>query len=361
MKASGVNIVLLFLTIIGQAYAQGVGSIGAAYQYGFNLNPKNNREFGNTVPSGLELNFRKQKIGDQFWEKLFNYPQTGWSLSFIDHRNKYLGSTIAVNRYMNYVFMRKRKVESFVRLSAGCLYASNIYKNKDNTNKNYNNAISQHLCFSAELGWGLVVYPTSRLAFDLGATVVHFSNGAMAQPNDGLNLVMLKCGVGYSFGDRRTMSLKHPEALENDRRVKYNVYIGAGYKQIDYDNEEKYGLFTMSFNLDKKVSRVNAFNIGIDFFSNKAVQYIIEKNPDFRGKDFRRVGVSVGHEFFIHKLGILTQVGYHVYSPYPAFSPFYQKFGLKYYFNDVFFGAMNLRIFNLEISDEITWGIGVRL
>lgn len=351
---------LLFL-VVSYACAQKIYNFGVAYQYGSSFNYGGEPEFGNTVPSGFELNFHQQKIGNEHWEKIFNYPQTGWSLSFIDHRNKYLGSTIALNRYMNYVFIRKKSLELYLKLSAGFLYATKIYGHNDHANKNYNSAISQYLNFSAELGLGVSIYPTSRWSLNLGATLMHVSNGAMSQPNDGLNLLMFKCGAGYIIGDRKEMKFKQPEALEEDRSVKYNVFLGSGIKQIDNDNEEKYRLLTMAFYADKKVSRVNAINVGVDVFMNRAVEYIIENSAKHRGKDFKRIGISAGHEFFINRLGVLTQFGYHVYSPYPAFSNFYQKFGLKYYFNDIFFAAVNLRIFKFEISDEITWGIGVRL
>jgi hypothetical protein len=351
---------LLFCVMLN-IRAQNLYNVSLSYQYGSSFNYGGEPEYGNTVPSGVELNFNKQRCGEEHWEKIFNYPQTGWSLSLIDHRNKYLGSTIALNRYMNYVFLRKKRVESYLRLSAGFLYPTKIYGDNDHANKNYNSAVSQHLNFSAELGLGVNIYPTSRWSLNLGATLMHVSNGAMSQPNDGLNLLMFKCGAGYNIGDRKEMKFKQPDALEEDRSVKYNFFLGTGFKQIDNDNEEKYRLLTMSFYADKKVSRVNALNAGIDVFMNRAVEYIIERNPEYKGKDFKRVGISAGHELFIGKLGVLTQFGYHVYSPYPAFSNFYQKFGLKYYFNDMFFAAVNLRIFKFEISDEITWGVGVRL
>ncbi|MBP7807979.1 MAG: acyloxyacyl hydrolase [Bacteroidia bacterium] len=360
MKKVKIIITILSFFVL-RMFSQSIYNLGAAYEYGFNFNNASEREFGNTVPSGCELSFYKQRKGDQYWEKIFNYPQTGWSLSFIDHRNKYLGSTIALNRFMNYVFARKKKVESFVRLSAGFFYATKIYKKNDHANENYNNSISQHLSFSGELGLGITVYPTSKLSFNLEVTGMHYSNGGMSQPNNGLNLVMFKAGAGYIIGDKKNLVYKNPDAEEDDRGIRYNISLGTGIKQIDNDNEEKYRLFTISSYVDKKISRVNAINAGVDVFVNRAVEYIIENSAEHRGKDFKRVGISAGHEFFIGKVGVLTQFGYHVYAPYPAFSDFYQKLGIKYYFNELFFAAVNLRVFKLEISDEINWGIGVRL
>lgn len=351
----------LFLLFANGVYSQKVYDIGAAYQYGLNFNNASEQQFGSTVPFGVEVNFHRQRIGNEYWEKLFNYPQTGWALSYINHQNKYLGSTIALSRSMNYVFVRKKSFETYIKISAGFLYATKIYEKNGHANDNYNNAISQNFNLSAELGAGVIVYPASKLSFKAEVAANHFSNGAMSQPNDGLNLIMFKLGAGYIIGERNKDNFIQPAEEENDKRVRYNLYIGTGFKHIDNDNEEKYRLFSMSFYADKKISHVNAFNVGVDIFMNRAVEYVIENSPIHEGKDFKRIGVSAGHEFFIYKLGIMTQFGYHVYSPYPAFSDFYQKFGLKYYFNDCYFVGLSLRVFKFEISDEITWGIGVRL
>ncbi len=176
MKTGRVIFVSFFLVFASYIYPQDFYNIGIAYQYGLNFNNASERQFGLTSPSGIEINFHQQRIGNGYWEKLFNYPQTGWSLSYIAHQNKYLGSTIALNRYMNYVFVRKKAFETYIRLSAGFLYATKIYEHNSHSGENYNNAISQNINLSAELGAGVIVYPSSRLSLKLEATAAHFSN-----------------------------------------------------------------------------------------------------------------------------------------------------------------------------------------
>jgi hypothetical protein len=172
---------------------------------------------------------------------------------------------------------------------------------------------------------------------------------------------MFRLGAVYVIGNRETINFKDPETEEDDRSVRFNFTAGSGIKQFSPENEEKFLQTTFSFYTDKKISRVNALNLGFDIFMNRAVEYAIENDNRYKGKDFKRIGISAGHEFFIHRVGILTQVGYNVYSPYPAISSFYQKFGFKYYITDLFFVTFTNRIFEFSISDEITWGIGARL
>jgi hypothetical protein len=351
---------LLFLASF-DSRSQKVYDIGAAYTHGVNINKVSDREFGQTIPMGIEINFHRQKDGDKYWEKLFNYPQTGWSFIFIDHRNKILGQTFALSRYVNCVFWRSRSFEAYVKLSQGIMYATKFYESGTWFNEHFNNAISQPVNFSEELGLGFNIYPAKYFGINFAVTFDHYSNGAISQPNDGLNLMMFRLGAVYMIGNRKEISFKQPEPEEDDRSIRYNITAGSGIKQFSPENEEKYQQTTISFYADKKLSRVNALNLGFDLFMNKTVEYFIENDNAYKGKDFKRIGISAGHEFFIDKVGILMQVGYHVYSPYPAISSFYQKFGFKYYISDLLFVTFTNRIFQFGISDEITWGIGARL
>lgn len=360
-KFKSTVLIWLLLFTSFNSHSQNAYDVGAAYTHGLNINKVSDREFGQTIPIGVELHFHKQKDGDKYWEKLFNYPQTGWSLTWVDHGNKILGNTFALNRYLNYVFWRRKKIETYLKFSQGVMYATKFYESGTRTNEHFNNAISQSVNFSEELGLGINIYPARHFGINFATTFMHFSNGAISQPNDGMNLLMFKLGAVYVIGDKQNIDFKQPEADEDDRYVKYNITIGSGIKQFSPDNEEKYRLTTCSFYADKKLSRVNAVNLGFDIFMNRAVEYAIENDNRYKGKDFKRIGISAGHEFFIYRLGILTQVGYHVYSPYPAISSFYQKFGFKYYITDMLFVTFTNRIFEFAISDELTWGIGVRL
>lgn len=361
MKLRVIIFVFLFFSSVGILRSQEVYGLGVSHQQGLNLKIPAAQSFGSSSPFGVEVNFHKQKRGNDYWEKQFNYPQTGWSLSLIDHKNQFLGSTLALNRYINYIFLRNKGLELYLKLSQGIMYATRTYVAGGHENENYNDAFGQKINFSQEIGLGINLYPTNKWFLNLGATAIHFSNGAMSQPNDGLNSLMFKLGVGYVIGDKAKMEFIEPDAEEDDRTIKYNIYLGAGFKQIDIVNEEKYNLFTMAFYADKKISRINALNAGVDIYMNRAVEHQIGNDPEHKGKDFKRIGISAGHELFIGKVGILTQLGYHVYSPYPAFSDFYQKFGFKYYVSDLFYLTFTGRIFNLEISDEVSFGIGVRL
>lgn len=350
----------LFFSEILNAQTKKVYTIGGSYLIGSNINKNSDREFGPTNPMGAEVFFHRNHDGSKYWEKVYNYPHTGWSITWIDHRNKTLGNSFALNRYMNYVLWRKKYVEFYIKAAVGIMYATKTYETNSNNKDRFNNAISQPVSFSEQLGLGLYMYPVNYLSILIATTMTHFSNGAISQPNDGLNIWLLHLGLAYTTHQINASFYKQPAYEEDNRRIRVNINMGSGVKQLTPEDKTKYPLFSFSLYADKKLSRVSAINVGIDGFLNYGVKHAIENNTVYKGVDFKRFGVSAGHELFINRVGFLAQVGYHFYSPYPDMSRFYQKLGLKYYITDKLFASITLRTYKLQVSDEITAGIGLR-
>lgn len=76
--------------------------------------------------------------------------------------------------------------------------------------------------------------------------------------------------------------------------------------------------------------------------------------------DYKRVGVFVGHELFINKLSIETQVGYYIYKPFKEDLDIYNRLGLKYYLTDNVFVVGGLKT-HLFVAEAFEFGIGIRL
>ena len=76
--------------------------------------------------------------------------------------------------------------------------------------------------------------------------------------------------------------------------------------------------------------------------------------------DFKRVGVFLGHELFINKLSLVTQLGYYAYYPFDFEGRVYNRIGLKRYFGDKVFGAVTLKS-HAAAAEAVEFGIGIRL
>ena len=77
-------------------------------------------------------------------------------------------------------------------------------------------------------------------------------------------------------------------------------------------------------------------------------------------EDYRRIGIFAGHELFINKLSLLTQLGYYVYYPYDFEGRTYFRIGLKRYFGEKLFGALTLKSHGAK-AEAVEFGIGIRL
>jgi hypothetical protein len=98
-------------------------------------------------------------------------------------------------------------------------------------------------------------------------------------------------------------------------------------------------------------------------FLKELIYYYSVAFPEYDVKgdeDWKRIGVFVGHELFINKMSLVTQLGYYVYYPYDFEGRIYNRIGMKRYFGDKFFGAITLKSHGAK-AEAVEFGIGVRL
>ncbi|MFC7666088.1 hypothetical protein ACFQT0_00550 [Hymenobacter humi] len=60
------------------------------------------------------------------------------------------------------------------------------------------------------------------------------------------------------------------------------------------------------------------------------------------------------------QLAFVSHLGLYVYAPYKSSTFYYERLGLKYHFNDVVFGAVDLKI-HRGAADVIEFKLGAKL
>jgi hypothetical protein len=115
------------------------------------------------------------------------------------------------------------------------------------------------------------------------------------------------------------------------------------------------------------LNRKSAIQLGTDvFFSTflkELIYYYSVAFPEYDvtgDEDWKRIGVFVGHELFINKMSLVSQLGYYVYYPYDFEGRVYNRVGLKRYFGDKYFGVITLKSHGAK-AEAVEFGIGVRL
>ncbi|GMN10579.1 hypothetical protein MTsPCn9_24460 [Croceitalea sp. MTPC9] len=314
-------------------------------------------------PGGLILGFNRKRFGEEEWESEFGYPDTGFTFAYQDMKNPVLGKNYGVYAHYNFYFL-KRNVQ--FRIGQGVAYNTNPYDRNTNFR---NNAYGSHLLSSTMV---MLNYHKENLVagfgFKAGFSLIHYSNANFKAPNTSTNTAALNFGFTYDLD--RGMQYEYIPRVAREKLtepLRYNLVLRGGLNESDVINSGQYGFVILSAYADKRLGRKSAIQFGTDiFFSNFLKELIRFQSTSFpemnvdADADFKRVGLFIGHELFINKMSILTQLGYYVYYPFDFEGKVYNRIGLKRYFGDKVFGSITLKS-HAAAAEAVEFGIGVRL
>lgn len=314
-------------------------------------------------PIGLILAINKKTYGHEEWERTYNYPDTGFSFVYQDFNNSTLGHNFGLYAHYNFYFF-KRKLQ--FRIGQGVAYNTNPY----DKNLNFrNNAFGTHLLSSTYVMLNYYrEYITKHLGIKAGISIVHYSNANFKAPNTSTNTFSLNAGLVYSLDERESSPYIRKELRADfGEPIRYNLAFRTGLNESDVINSGQFPFYIFSAYADKRLGRISALQVGADvFFSNFLKELIRFQSISFpelnvdAGDDFKRVGLFIGHELFINKMSVISQLGYYVYYPFKFEGQVYNRMGLKRYFGDKWFGAVTLKSHGAK-AEAVEFGIGIRL
>lgn len=313
-------------------------------------------------PEGVILSWNKKTFGNEAWEQRFNYPDYGASFIFQNLRNEVLGNNFGLYAHYNFYFFKRHLM---LRLGQGIAYNTNPY---DKVENHKNIAFGSHLLSSTYV---MLNYKKARLlnrvGLQTGLSFVHYSNANVKAPNTSVNTVAFNLGLTYDIDEEDADYIANLNDEKFTEPIKYNLAFRTGINQSDIIGSGQFPFYVVSAYADKRLSHVSAIQLGADvFFSNFLKELIYYQSVSFPeenvegDEDYKRVGLFAGHELFINKMSIETQLGYYVYYPFDFEGRTYIRIGLKRYFGDKFFGAMTLKSHGAK-AEAVEFGIGVRL
>jgi len=140
----------------------------------------------------------------------------------------------------------------------------------------------------------------------------------------------------------------------------------TGVNESDVVGTGQFPFYVFSAFVDKRINRKSALQLGTDLFYSKFLKELIYYESIAYGTsndyDYKRVGVFLGHELFLNKISLITQLGYYVYYPYDYEGNIYLRLGLKRYIGKKrkWFGSISLKT-HWARAEAVEFGIGVRL
>jgi len=313
-------------------------------------------------PEGFIFSWNKKTFGEKSWQHRYNYPDYGASLLFQDFKNDNLGNALGLYAHYNFYFFKRNVM---LRIAQGLVYNTNPYDKYTNPK---NIAFGSDVLSSTYL---MLNYKKERFlnsfGVQAGLTFVHYSNASVKAPNTSVNTIGLNLGLIYNLEIEDFEYIDNLKDEKFTQPIKFNLAFRSGINQSDVIGSEQFPFYIISAYADKRLSNVSAIQFGADVFFSKFLKELIyyqsvsfpEENVS-GDEDYKRVGLFVGHELFVNKLSVETQLGYYVYYPYDFEGRTYLRIGLKRYFGKKLFGAITLKSHGAK-AEAVEFGIGVRL
>ena len=316
----------------------------------------------NSHPGGLILSLNRKTYGFEKWEQRYNYPDLGYSFIYQEFNNEVLGRNFSLYAHYNFYFLNRNLQ---FRIGQGIAYNTNPYDKVENFR---NNAFGSHFLSSTYLLFNFHKENIVKgIGFKAGISVIHYSNANVKAPNTSTNTFALNAGVTYDLdGGKEIDYQKTPHEIIKEP-IHYNLAFRTGINESDVINSGQYPFYIFSAYADKRLGTLSAIQIGTDvYFSNflkELIKYQSIAFPEYnvsKDDDYKRIGVFIGHELFINKMSIISQLGYYVYYPFDFEGRVYNRMGMKRYFNDHLYGVLSLKSHGAK-AEAVEFGIGLRL
>lgn len=313
-------------------------------------------------PEGIIISWNKKTFGKQDWEQRYNYPDYGVSFAYQNLKNDVLGNNYSLYAHYNFYFLNRNLL---LRIGQGLAYTTNPYDKFEN---HKNIAFGSRILSST---YAMLNYKKERLidrfGLQAGLSLIHYSNANVKAPNTSINSVTFNFGITYNLDENEPNFINTITEEKYTEPLKINLVFRSGINESDIVDSGQYPFYVFSAYADKRLSHKSSIQLGADvFFSKFLKELIYYKSIAFPeehvsgDEDWKRVGMFVGHELFINKMSVLSQLGYYVYYPYDFEGRTYFRVGLKRYFGDTWFAALTLKSHGAK-AEAVEFGLGVRL
>lgn len=355
---------ILFLFSLTLANAQENSAIQLDYFYGNIIEHSPElKPIIQSHPSGILFSWNNKNTENTEFNNTYNFPDFGFSFSYENFDNQSLGKVYSGYAHYNF-YLTNRNAKNQVKLTSafGLGYNTNPFDKITNT-KNW--AIGSKFLASAYLKLNYQrEYILDKFGLNAGLMLIHYSNASFKAPNLGINTLALNVGVNYNLDEQEAAPEKNIDKSKVNSPIAYNAIFRTGFNESLINGSGRYPFYTISFSAAKKLNYKSTISAGTDvFLATFMKEYIKHENSinetTDQTADWKRVGIFVGHELNMETFSVLTQVGYHVYSPYKYVSGVYERFGFRKRFNEHLFADLSLKI-NLFRAEGLEFGIGYR-
>ncbi len=307
------------------------------------------------MPLGLQLEGGWHLNGQKTWDQCRCYPRAGFSLLVFDYQNpEELGQSINFTGFIEpFVSFRSNWQASF-RLGAGLSYLTQVYDSLTNPN---------NLFYSSPLSFMLRTQLNVHYRFSpkwearLSGHFQHISNGGISKPNKGMNFPSVSLGVLYAPSSIELPLREYAQPLDSlyASRWQHRVFLAAGMKEIDDNNEKKYPAFGGTYYITRIVSRNSGFHLGASYLWDGSMR--IRRQQREEAVNSHSISVLGGHEFLMGRFIFSQALGVYLHKPSSEHDTMYHRWGLYYRANQRVLVGFNLKA-HRHIADILDFRLG---
>jgi Lipid A 3-O-deacylase (PagL) len=313
-------------------------------------------------PAGGEARIEWQMTGRHPWHAAWRYPKTGIAVTYYDFHNPILGYCLSVSPYATKYIYRSARQQVHFRLGVGMGYFSNPFSIADNRK---NTIVSTRFNAAIHFRFEYALRLSREFDAEAALTLQHYSNGATAKPNFGVNIPTASMGV--SWHQSRWVPAPAPRNLAplpaGQRRWFVDVATSVGWRQWGVYDRKRYLVQGVHAQVGRRVNIKNNLTAGLDYFYDRSLlQQRVQDTSASQSPtvDVKKVGIVAGHELLLGRLAFDWHIGWYLYAPYQSATPYYQRLGLKYLITDHVFACVDLKA-HRGSADVVEWKLGVRL
>ncbi|MBP6643293.1 MAG: acyloxyacyl hydrolase [Flavobacteriales bacterium] len=337
--------------------ANGPWTLGARLHYG-SLWPHSRSSWilvqGHAV--GAEVFAERRLLGDREWQRDYRGPSVGFGFLYADKgAPELIGASYRLVPYLFLPIVEGRNSCFGTRLGWGVGYISQAFDRRENT---------KQIAIGSRVNTAIQVMLEYRLRIDrttlhTGLSLDHWSNGAVALPNLGLNLVTANVGVSYALG-AVTPYVHVPDTARMKRPLReQNIVIAGSVCEVARPESGTHSVFSLIGNVQWRVTRKSSFGCGFDVFNKGTLGTLYPELLEKPRTAYTQVAVHGGYALGFGRGELLFQMGAYAYSPKPETSIVFHRFGMRYRIGKHLLAHVSLKS-HYATADHWEFGIGYR-
>ena len=316
--------------------------------------------------SAVELLWLKQTDGRNDWEQRRRYPLWGLGTCYTRYGiDSIYGHEFGFDPVLQIPILRGRSLEWTVRIGIGVGYATRHYERYpgwDTLNNMIGSAVNNFSMFATQIRYRI----NPQWSVHAGLNFSHLSNGAMKQPNLGINMYGAQLGLRFwPEGDEPERTHQERPKLKN--RILGQARLGLAFNESGNADGPVYPTYLATIYASRRYRSQNKILVGADY-SFHTNNYVFlrtnEINPGHEVDNSWRAALFVGHEWLFGRMAFVAQWGFYLKEPIHQETS-YQKLGYHYYMiqqetgilKEAFLGIL-LKT-HLSTAELIEFGLGV--